>query len=378
MAVNYFENLGFGNFGERQQAAAQKTQAMRGNEQAMQMNDMNMMSNMKQEQRQVKADEQKMLQFKNEQQKQRAAQGAGAFYNALNLGDDEVALSVLRKFAPDINSTGDPSFTDEKAAILMQTPEGKEQLKNMAIGMIQLAAGPEYLAKFTAQQAKPETQAEATAQIKNTAEYRRYTDEIRKAVSSKDFDKAKALQQERDFFVNQVDPYARAFETGKGAGAARIGLEQALTPEMVARTQQQEAAKITEQTAQKQKDNEAKNSRAFQSYQQAAASVKALSPNAGSGAFGLAPAVFADDRLFDGAIAILRPAIKDVVRGAGEGTFSEGDQAVIDKMMPTRTDSPQVRMAKMQMLDNYIMNQLGQTQAPATKSEADIMAEYGL
>ena len=371
MAVNYFENLGFGNFGERQQAAAQNTQAMRGNEQAMQMNDMNM-------QRQVKADEQSMLKFQNEQQKQRAAQGAGAFYQRLQSGDTQGALQIASQYQDDINTLGDPSFTTESVAQLMQSPEGVEQLKQMSLGMVQMAAGPDQFAKFTAQQAKPETQAEATAQMKNTAEYKRYTDEIRKAVANKDFETAKVLQQERDFFINQAGSYERSLASGLGAGAARVQTEQALTPEMVARTQQQEAAKITEQTAQKQKDNEAKNSRAFQSYQQAAASVKALSPNAGSGVFGLAPAVFADDRLFDGAIAILRPAIKDVVRGAGEGTFSEGDQAVIDQMMPTRTDSPQVRMAKMQMLDNYIMNQLGQTQAPAAKSEADIMKEYGL
>lgn len=375
MATNYFDNLGFGNFGERQQAAAQNAQGMRANEQAMQMNDMNMMSSMKQDQRQVKADEQKMLAFQDAQQKQRAAQGAGAFYQRLQSGDAQGALQVASQYQNDINALGDPSFTVDSVAEMIKTPDGVEKLKQMSLGMVQMAAGPEQFAKFTAQQAKPASTGEATAQIKNTAEYKRYTDEIRKAVANKDMETAKALQQERDFFVKQVDSYERSLAAGKGAGEARVTTEVALTPEMVARTQQQEAAKIAEQTAQKQRDVQVKNQSAFQAYDQAAASVKALSPNAGSGAFGLAPAVFSDDRLFDGAIAILRPTIKDVVRGAGEGTFTEGDQVVLDKMMPTRVDSPEVRMSKMQMLDGFIRTKLGQPQA---KSEADIMAEYGL
>lgn len=221
--VNYFDMLGFGNFGERTQAAAANTQNLFANQQAMDINKQN-------QQRQMQADQQAALQFQSDQQKQRAAQGAGAFYNALNSGNDQAALQLAREYAQDINSLGDPSFTVDSVTKLMETPEGKEQLKQMSLGMVQIAAGPEQVARFTAAQAAPERAPEATAQIKNTAEYRRYTDAIRQAVSGGDRELAKELIAERDFFVNQVDPYARSFASGRGTGAAKIGTEQQLNP----------------------------------------------------------------------------------------------------------------------------------------------------
>lgn len=157
MAINYFENLGFGGFGERQQQAAMGAQNMRANEQAMRMNESNM-------QRQVKADEQAMLKFKDDQQKQRAAQGAGAFYQRLNAGDTQGALQVASQYQDDINNLGDPSFTVDSVAELIKTPQGVEQLKQMSLGMVQMAAGPEQFARFTAQQARPALEKQTKAQ----------------------------------------------------------------------------------------------------------------------------------------------------------------------------------------------------------------------
>ena len=351
--VNYFDILGFGNIGERAQQAATNTQNLFAGQQNMDIQKQN-------QARQVKADEQAMLKFQNDQQKLRAAQGAGALYNALISNNDAAATAIVQEYAQDINTLGDPSFTVDSVAQLMQTPEGKEQLKQMSLGMIQMAGGPEQMARFTAAQAKPESQADATAQIKNTAEYRRYTQAIRDAVASGDTQAAKDLIAERDFFVNQVDSESRARAAGLGAGQAKLTTEQWLTPELVERTREQEAAKLGEQQAIKRQEATQKNNTAFDSYNQAVSSVRGLSDKAGSGVFGLAPAVFADDRLFEGAIAILRPAIKDVVRGAGEGTFTDADQRVMDQMLPSRFDSPEVRMAKLGMLDNYIRAKLGQ------------------
>lgn len=148
--INYFEGLGFGNQGQKMLQGAQGFQALRANEQAMKQRE-------QQAQRQQQADQQAMLQFQSEQQRQRAAQGAGAFYNALNAGNDQAALALAQEYAQDINSLGDPSFTVDSVAKLMQTPEGKEQLKQMSLGMVQIAAGPEQVARFTAQQAQPMT-----------------------------------------------------------------------------------------------------------------------------------------------------------------------------------------------------------------------------
>jgi hypothetical protein len=140
--INYFEQLGFGqnqrdfNSGAMNLLAAKKQK----DEQAALM-----------QQQQQKAE----LQFANEQQKQRAAQGAGAFYNALNSGNTNAALQIAQQYQDDINTLGDPSFTVDSVAQMMQTPEGVEQLKQMSLGMVQISGGPEQFARFTAQQVQP-------------------------------------------------------------------------------------------------------------------------------------------------------------------------------------------------------------------------------
>ena len=151
MAINYFSQLGFDQGANQFMQAAQGAQGLRANEQAMQMNSQNM-------QRQQAADQQAMLKFASEQQRQQAAQGAGAFYNALNSGNDQAALQIAQQYQQDINSLGDPSFTVKSVVELMKTPEGKEQLKQMSLGMVQMAGGPEQMARFTAAQAKPQEQ----------------------------------------------------------------------------------------------------------------------------------------------------------------------------------------------------------------------------
>ena len=157
MAINYFDQLGFGGLGQRTQQAALNQQGIRANEQNMRSNEQNMQMNQQNQQRQVAADQQAMVQFQDDKQKQRAAQGAGAFYNALQSGNDNAALQIANQYQEDINGIGDPTFTVNSVSELMKTPEGKEQLKQMSLGMVQLAGGPEQMARFTAsQQPKPE------------------------------------------------------------------------------------------------------------------------------------------------------------------------------------------------------------------------------
>jgi hypothetical protein len=142
MATNYFENLGFGadlrdsmsnlaEVGYLKQAEAQKAQE------------------------QAKAEQKALLQFQNEQQKQRAAQGAGAFYNALNSNNPQAALQIAKQYEQDIATLGDPSFTVANIAEMLKTPEGTNQLKQMAAGTVQMAAGPQEFAKYVQTQQKP-------------------------------------------------------------------------------------------------------------------------------------------------------------------------------------------------------------------------------
>lgn len=159
MATNYFENLGFGQnlrqgmsdlaqVGYMKQAEAQKAQE------------------------QAKAEQKALLQFQNEQQKQRAAQGAGAFYNALNSNNPQAALQIAKQYEQDIATLGDPSFTVANIAEMLKTPEGTNQLKQMAAGTVQMAAGPQEFAKYV--------QAQAPKQPEQMTAYQQASTDLRK------------------------------------------------------------------------------------------------------------------------------------------------------------------------------------------------------
>ena len=153
MAINYFQELGLNSYNPAQ-ALSQG--------QAYKMNQFNLDTAKAQEAERIAANQQNQqaaqIKFANDQQKARAAQGAGAFYNALNSGNKQAALTIAQQYQDEINGLGDPSFTVDSVSELLQTPEGTEQLKQMSLGMVQMAGGPEQFAKFTeSQQVKPMT-----------------------------------------------------------------------------------------------------------------------------------------------------------------------------------------------------------------------------
>jgi hypothetical protein len=120
--------------------------------------------------------------------------------------------------------------------------------------------------------------------------------------------------------------------------------------------------------------------------------VSALGDTSTGSVIGLMPAWASNQKIADGAIAIMRPIIKDVVRSAGEGTFTDQDQKLIDMMIPSRTDDPAAAKAKVSMLDNFIKAKLKieqntslfgeQSQQPqvgneVNEEEQSIMSKYG-
>jgi hypothetical protein len=190
MATNYFENLGFGanlrqGLGDFAQVGYMK-QAQAAQQAAEQ-----------------KKEEQAMLKFANDQQKQRAAQSAGAFYNALQSNNPQLALQIAKQSEQDINSLGDPSFTVANVEQMLQTPEGMNQLKQMAAGTVQMAAGPDKFAEYVQAQQKPVESASTPASIKELEYYQQ---------------------------LQQTNPEAAA-KFAKSRGYVDTPKEQALTPQ---------------------------------------------------------------------------------------------------------------------------------------------------
>lgn len=83
----------------------------------------------------------------------------------------------------------------------------------------------------------------------------------------------------------------------------------------------------------------------------------------------LVPAVTAGQQTADGAVAAVAPVLKQLFRSAGEGVFTDRDQALLLEMVPTREDHEETRVAKLQMIDAIIQAKLaasipGSTDAP--------------
>jgi hypothetical protein len=71
------------------------------------------------------------------------------------------------------------------------------------------------------------------------------------------------------------------------------------------------------------------------------------------------PALTANQQVAKGAVAAMAPVLKQLFRGAGEGTFTDKDQALLLDMIPTRNDHAETRAAKLANIDAIVRAKLG-------------------
>jgi hypothetical protein len=123
--------------------------------------------------------------------------------------------------------------------------------------------------------------------------------------------------------------------------------------------------------ATKSAEKEEKDQTAFQVYEEAVAGMqKALGASPTGYFVGMLPAVTIGMQKLDAATESFLPTLKDVFRGAGEGTFTEGDQQILTNLVPTRQDAPEVAAFKLEQLDRMVRIKLGQD--PATPAAVDM------
>lgn len=119
------------------------------------------------------------------------------------------------------------------------------------------------------------------------------------------------------------------------------------------------AAKADAEAVAEQRSNNA----AFNLYQTAFSGLSAsLGQTATGPIFGLLPALTSEQQIAEGAIAAVAPVLKQMFRAAGEGTFTDNDQALLLAMVPTRKDTPDARVAKMENIDAIVRTKLKQTE----------------
>lgn len=89
---------------------------------------------------------------------------------------------------------------------------------------------------------------------------------------------------------------------------------------------------------------------------------------------GRMPAVTSAQQVAEGGVSAMAPVLKQLFRVSGEGVFTDRDQEILIKMIPTRTDNPDARKAKIENIDAIVKAKLGmggKSPAPAITSKAE-------
>lgn len=155
----------------------------------------------------------------------------------------------------------------------------------------------------------------------------------------------------------EVSSKALARETGKLQAQFKLQPQVASAVVQAKKTAEAEVAKVGEQRS---------NERAFNTYNTAVNGLSNALSGTVTGPFaGFVPSITSNQQIADGAVAAMAPILKSLFRTAGEGTFTDKDQELLTKMIPTRKDSPAARVSKLSNIDAIIRAKLGQPPAPA-------------
>lgn len=141
---------------------------------------------------------------------------------------------------------------------------------------------------------------------------------------------------------------------------AKLDAQANIRPQIEASIQ---AAKDTIRMANEIKDEQRSNSRAFDVYNTGMGHLVAAMGGTNTGPIaGRLPAITAEAQIAEGAVSAMAPVLKAMFRSAGEGTFTDRDQALLIEMLPTRKDHPEAIKAKMAGIDAIVSAKLGSRQ----------------
>src|SRR5690606_32298898 len=81
---------------------------------------------------------------------------------------------------------------------------------------------------------------------------------------------------------------------------------------------------------------------------------------------GRLPAITEGQQIAEGGVAAMAPVLKQLFRSAGEGVFTDRDQALLMEMLPTRKDHPDAAKAKLANIDAIVKAKLSAGAAPGS------------
>jgi hypothetical protein len=224
---------------------------------------------------------------------------------------------------------------------------------------------------------------------KTSSEERMFAN-LTEGMSKEDVDKAKRIKLRLDAPAGTsaqeriaIDPTlasqvagSQAEIQGRKTGAAelaRLSAQERLKPGVESLVT---SAKERAKAAAKDESVARSNQKALNVYESAVSGLLEDFETASTGPIaGLIPAIGEDERVLEASINIMRPVIKGVVREAGEGTFSDQDQELIDQLIPSRNDTDEVARRKIKRLDAFIRSKLSGSDSGSAVSESGVVVE---
>jgi hypothetical protein len=73
----------------------------------------------------------------------------------------------------------------------------------------------------------------------------------------------------------------------------------------------------------------------------------------------------------------MAPVLKQLFRVAGEGVFTDRDQALLLQMIPTRTTRPEARAAQIENIDKIVKAKLGMNPGMVGSEEPSSLPQVG-
>lgn len=170
----------------------------------------------------------------------------------------------------------------------------------------------------------------------------------------------RAAQQGRgSLFVSQT-PSEKAYDTeaGKQRASLDFAAQTAQAEANAARLKKEAEASVTAAADNTERDRA--NQATYGIYESGMRGLYGGLSGATTGpVVGRLPAVTASQQVAEGGVAAMAPVLKQMFRAAGEGTFTDKDQTLLLAMLPTRTDLPAARDAKIANVDNIVRAKLG-------------------
>lgn len=184
-----------------------------------------------------------------------------------------------------------------------------------------------------------------------------------------------------DLAVGQ-SPAERTYAEQSGRNAADLANYDAMTEKITRRESATAMAKNQAERANAQQDRSA----ALRMYETAVQGLRSGLAGTETGPLmGRLPAVTTGQQTAEGAVAAMAPILKQLFRSAGEGAFTDKDQDLLLRMVPTRTDTPQARANKLANIDRIVRAKLsGAPASPAPAPAAagggvdDLLSKYGV